>query len=44
MLKFQEKGQGSATDMAKRNTVRQISEREDGILDMISAYSATVPN
>lgn len=43
MWKFQEKGQGSAIDMAKRNTVRQISEREVGILDMICAYSATIP-
>lgn len=42
MWKFQEKGQGSAIDMAKRNTVRQISEREVGILDMICAYSATI--
>lgn len=31
---FQEKGQRSATDMARRNWVRQTLDREDGMLDM----------
>ncbi|CBI38886.3 unnamed protein product, partial [Vitis vinifera] len=31
----QEKGHGSATDMARRKRVRQTSEREVGMLDML---------
>lgn len=30
-----EKGHGSAMDMARRNWVRQISEREVGMFDMV---------
>ena len=30
-----EKGHGSAEDMAKRNWVRQISERDVGMFDMV---------
>lgn len=37
---FQEKGQGSAVDMARRNWVRQTSEREDGMFDMVEKKSA----
>ena len=33
----QEKGHGSATDMARRKRVRQTSEREVGMLDMLLA-------
>lgn len=32
---FYEKGQGSATDMARRKRVRQTSEREVGMFDMV---------
>lgn len=31
----QEKGHGSATDMVRRKRVRQTSEREVGMLDML---------
>lgn len=34
-----ENGQGSATDMARRKRVRQTSEREVGMLDMVYYFS-----
>lgn len=38
---FQEKGQGSATDMVRRDWVKQISERDVGMFDILVSSSTT---